>query len=905
MANPPSPIEPAEAIDRARRNAPYLARMLDRFDLLSDLLSGGLYEEALLAARAAGAGAPDLGAALRRERNALALVLGVGDLAGAFGLERVVTELSDCADRTLDRAIGHAIRRRAGDSASVDGFIALALGKHGARELNYSSDIDPILLYDPCRLARRDRDEPGEAAQRYAREIVSLLSERTAEGFAFRVDLRLRPASEVSPLAVSLPAALTHYESSALAWERAAFIRARSAAGDIGGGAEFLRAIRPFLWRSSLDFGAIIEMGRLSAKIRANNEGPDTVGPGFDLKKGRGGIREIEFFAQIHQLIHGGREPALRVRGTREALDALARAGRIGDEDAAQLGHAYDRLRALEHRLQMVGDQQTHALPEEADAIAGIAALDGADDAAALLKELRDLTGDVAARYDALLDTLSGDEEGARPTQSLSQQIVDLPFADAKEVARRVESWTGAKFRALRSEAARQAFDAIRGRLLAALAAAPEPERALARWEQLLAHLPTGINLFRLLEARPPLLDRLAAILSLAPTLADRLARRPELFDPLIDTGASELPGSVQEIIADFARVDVGDNYEALLDRVRQRVGEWRFLLGVQLIEATRDPLEIGRALARVAEASLAVLGKAAEAEFARKHGRFPDSEMLVLGLGRLGGGELTHLSDLDIVYLYADSGSSESDGERPISASLYFNRLAQRFSGALSVPTSAGALYEVDMRLRPSGAQGPLAVNLTRFEHYQRDEAWTWEHMALLRARTVYGTIEARRALDALIRDVLCTERDPGALIRDVLNMRAEMARHKAPSGPLDLKLVRGGLVDIEFIVHFLQLREGKALDPDLGEAIAQLAEAGLLDRSLGEAYRSMARTLIAGRLLAPDGKPPSPAARTALAKSAQLGSWEALESKLGEARRTVAAVWARVFDQNLEFDL
>lgn len=878
--------------------------MLGRFDLLADLLGQGLYEEALVAARAAGAGAPDLGAALRRERNALALVLGIGDLAGAFRLDRVMGEFSDCADRSLDRAIGHAIRRRAGEDAPVDGFIALALGKHGARELNYSSDIDPILLYDRDLLARRERDEPGEAAQRYAREIVSLLSETTAEGFAFRVDLRLRPAAEISPLAVPLAAALTHYESSALAWERAAFIRARPAAGDFRGGEAFLRAIRPFLWRSSLDFGAIIEMGRLSAKIRASNEGPDMVGPGFDLKKGRGGIREIEFFAQIHQLIHGGREPALRVRGTREALDALAQAGRIGEDDAASLGAAYDRLRVVEHRLQMVGDQQTHALPEEARAIDAIAALDGLPGAAALIEELRGLTGDVARRYDALLDTLSGDD----PTpagNSLPQEVAALSFADPHDVVRRVESWTGAKFRALRSESARQAFDAIRSRLLAALADAPEPERALARWEEFLAHLPTGINLFRLLEARPALLDRLAAILSLAPTLADRLARRPELLDPLIDTGASELPGSVEEIVADLARVDVGENYEALLDRVRRRIGEWRFLLGVQTIEGARDPLEIGRALARLAEAALAVLGKAAEAEFARKHGGFADSEILVLGLGRLGGGELTHLSDLDIVYLYPDPADGESGGERPLSASHYFNRLAQRFSGALSVPTAAGALYEIDTRLRPSGTQGPLAVNLSRFEHYQRKEAWTWEHMALTRARTVYGSHAARQALDETIREILRVPRDKDGLRADILAMRGEMAQHKPPAGPLDLKLLRGGLVDLEFIIHYLQLRGGAAMTPDLGEALAKLIEEDALDPSLTKAHQLLARTLIAGRLLAPDGKQPSPAAQAALARSARCETWEALDNALAEARRTIAQTWSLVFEQELELDI
>ena len=893
-----------DAIARARAHAPYLARGLERFDLLADLLGQGLFEEALLAARAAGANAPHLGAALRRERNALALVLGIGDLAGIFELDRVMAELSDCADRALDRAITHAIRRRVGDDAQPDGFIALALGKHGARELNYSSDIDPILIYDPERLPRRDRDEPGEAAQRYAREIVSLLSEVTEEGFVFRVDLRLRPASEISPLAVPLLAALTHYESSALAWERAAFIRARAAAGDIGAGDAFLQAIRPFVWRSSLDFGAIVEMGRLSARIRASNEGAETVGPGYDLKKGRGGIREIEFFTQIHQLIHGGREPALRQRDTRAALEALARAGRIPEDDSALLASAYARLRTLEHRLQMVGDRQVHALPDSAEGIAAIAALDGCESGAALIEEVRSITTDVAERYDALLDTLSSDGSPKPTGSSLAQAIAALPFDDPEEVARRVESWTGAKFRALRSEPARQAFDAIRDRLLEALADAPEPNHALARWEDLLAHMPTGINLFRLLEARPALLERLAAILSLAPTLADGLASRPELFDPLIDTGASELPGSVEEIVADLARVDFGEDYEALLDRVRRRVGEWRFLLGVQLIEAARDPLEIGAALSRVAEAAIVVLGKAAEAEFARAHGRFADGEMVVLGLGRLGGGELTHLSDLDIVFLHQQPDTGESDGERPLSVSHYYNRLAQRFTAALSVPTAAGALYDVDTRLRPSGTQGPLAVSLDRFEHYQREEAWAWEHMALTRARPIYGTPPMRERVEALVRDILMQKRDAAQLRESILAMRDEMARHKAPLGPLDLKLVRGGLVDCEFIVHFLQLRDRVALSPSLSEAIDTLCDAGLLSGELQSAHELMARTLIAARMLAPDGKTPPPAAATALARAARQTSWAALERALATARTVVAAEWSRIFNVELELE-
>ena len=356
------------ALARAEAHSPYLSRAMDRLPQLVSLLAAGEGEAALAWARGAGAGCEDVGTALRREKLAMALALAIGDLAGAFPLLKVTGELTALADRAMDAAIADAIRRRVPD-AEPAGFLALALGKHGAGELNYSSDIDPILLYDPRLLPRRSRDEPGEAAQRVARTLVETLAHQTGDGYVFRVDLRLRPASEVSPLAITIDAALTHYESSALAWERAAFIRARACAGDVAAGEGFLTAIRPFVWRKSLDFGAIQEIGRLTARIRANQRGGHAVGPGFDLKKGRGGIREVEFYAQTHQLIHGGRNTALRLRGTRASLDALAEAGIIAAADARVLGDSYDRLRVLEHRLQMVSDQQTHSLPTDATAL--------------------------------------------------------------------------------------------------------------------------------------------------------------------------------------------------------------------------------------------------------------------------------------------------------------------------------------------------------------------------------------------------------------------------------------------------------------------------------------------------------------------------------------------------------
>ncbi len=893
------------AIARAQAHSPYLAQGVERLPELAALLAGGQGEAALDWAKRAGAGNKDTGSALRREKRALALALAIGDLAGAFPLARVMTELSQFADRALDQAISAAIVERV-PGAEPAGFLALALGKLGANELNYSSDIDPILLYDPALLPRRGRDDPGEAAQRVARSLMQILSHVTHEGYVFRVDLRLRPASEVTPLAIPLEAALTHYEGSALAWERAAFIRARACAGDVAAGEAFLATIRPFVWRKSLDFGAIAEIARLTRQIRANYAGPRRPGPGFDLKKGRGGIREIEFYAQTHQLIHGGRRPELRLRGTRASLDALAAAGLIDPADAELLGSSYDRLRTLEHRLQMVADQQTHSLPLDPAALDSVARLDGLADGRALVAELAAITEAVGARYDALLAQHSDDGTSipvAVPRGgALVAELARLGFADPAALADRIAGWRTGKVRALRSEAARAAFDAIQAPLLAAFAKSPEPERALLRWEQMLAGLPSALGLFHLLEARPALVGLVARILGLAPPLADALARRADLLDPLIDASAFDLPGSLPELQEQFARRESDDDYETVLGLVRRRVSEARFSLGVQLIEHACDPLDIAAGLSRVAEAALGVLADAARYEFEAVHGRVPGGELVALGLGRLGGGALTHASDLDLVFLFTGDHGTESDGKRPLGATLYFNRLAQRVIAALSVPTAEGALYEVDTRLRPSGTQGPLAVTFDSFARYQRESAWAWEHMALTRARAIYGPAQARAALAQIIADVLLAPRDPIKLRADVLHMRGEMAQHKPARSPLDVKLLRGGLVDLEFLIHFLQLRDGRALMPGLGEALAALVAAGLLPAELIRAHDLLSRFLVAARLLAPDPQEQPRAARSVLAQVCEYGDWEELLAGLSTARQAVAAAWQQTFDETLD---
>lgn len=897
------------AIERALAYAPFLARSLGRQPELSDLLAAGEGDAALDWARARGAH-EDIAAGLRRHRLGLATALAISDLAGAFPLTRVLSELSGFADHALDTAIRAAIEERTGE-ATTDGMIALALGKQGAGELNYSSDIDPILLFEPERLPRRASDDPGEAAQRYARRVVKLLADNTPDGYVLRVDLRLRPASEISPLAVPRGSALAHYQGQALAWERAAFIRARAAAGDIAAGEDFLAEIAPFVWRQVLDFGAVEEIRALTLRIRQEYEGTRTPGPGFDIKRGRGGIREIEFYAQTHQLIHGGRDRSLRVRGTRAALDALAAAGRIEPDHARVLGEGYDRLREIEHRLQMVNDRQTHTLPE-GDALDGVARLDGLADGAALVAELTALTERTGRIYEELIGEEHRSVPPVPPPSERAASLADLGFADPEALAARIGEWRDGRYASVRSPQALEAFDRMLPLLLEAIAKSDDPERALARWQGVLERATSLITLFRLLAAEPDLLDRLVAALTLSPVLADELARRPETLDVLLDHETIDFEGLYETTLDHMRTGPERDDYEAQLDCIRHVTSEARFTLGVGLVTAEYKPSQIGAALSQTAEAAITVAREAAADQFAENHGRIADSELVILGLGRLGGGALTHASDLDMIYLFTGGFADQSDGKRPLGATLYYNRLASRVSAALSVPTAQGPLYEVDTRLRPQGKQGPLAVSVEAFAKYQRESAWTWEHMALGRARVLAGSDGARAEVEAVIEETLRRQRIPETLRKDVLEMRAEIATHKPPRGEIDVKLLRGGLVDVEFLVHFLQLRHAAdladgnpdMLSPDFAQAIPALIRLDLIPPDLWPAYDLTTDMLVAGRLLAPDGGEPPPAAAKALARACQCDSYAELAKRLAEARECVASSWAQTFDQKLELD-
>jgi glutamate-ammonia-ligase adenylyltransferase len=849
------------------------------------------------AAQALQSGAGTVEAELRRRRRSLSLAVALGDLAGELSLEQVTQFLSDFADTAIDRAIDSAMAELLPDQ-QARGLTAIALGKLGSRELNFSSDVDLIFLFDPLTLPRRPRDEPGDSAVRIGRRMVEILQKRTEEGFVERVDLRLRPSPEVTPIVLPVNAAISYYESAAVGWERAAFIRARCCAGDRRLGQKFLDAIEPFVWRRALDFGAIEEVRSISERIRDHYSKGQKFGPGFDLKRGRGGIREVEFYVHAQQLVHGGREPEIRAGATLDAIAALVETGHFTPELAADLAEAYRRLRTAEHRVQMVDDQQTHLLPAGEAALDNVAQLHGF----AASSELLDWLRPSVERVGAVFDELAGSEEERLPAnpEQLREVLETLGFPDPDSAVRRVSEWRSGRPRSLRSSAAKSAFEAMLPALLAAIGKSEDPMRALNRLSDVVERVPSGVNLYRLLEARPGLATLLARVLAHAPALSDQLARRPELLDSLLDSSCFDPPPPAAEF-ARFLEDEIkGQPFDMAIDRARRLINERRFALGVQLIDLREDPLTVGEGYGRVAEGALGALAAAAVAEFEEMHGRFPGAELLVLGLGRLGGGILTNASDLDVIYLFTDPQAEQSDGPKPLGPADYFNRLANRVTAAMSVPTSAGPLYDVDTRLRPQGSKGMLAVSMEAFAAYQCNEAWTWEHMALARARPVFGSEPAKAMLSALILDILRAPVDEEKVLADAVKMREDIERHKPPSGPLDVKLGPGGLIDLEFAVHVLQLTRKKGLHPRLDMAIEELVAENLVDAKIAGAQLLLTQMLVTIRLVAPQTTSPSEESCELMARACGSPSWSDLLARHDEARHSVAELWKRVKEGN-----
>jgi len=795
---------------------------------------------------------------LRVQKKRLALTSALADISGTWDLFAVTGALSDFADAATSAACAFQLSTLAkrgkikltnpDDPELGSGLVVLGMGKLGGRELNYSSDIDLILLFDPEVI---QTDEPMGLQQsfvRLARGLVSLLDERTADGYVFRTDLRLRPDPGSTPLAISTTAAEIYYESIGQNWERAAMIKARPIAGDKQAGAAFLAHLKPFVWRKNLDFAAIQDIQSIKRQINAHKGGTGIKLHGHNVKLGRGGIREIEFYAQTQQLIWGGRDRNLRPIPTLDALNALVAAGHDKAENAETLEQAYRYLRRVEHRLQMINDEQTHTLPDDDAGLNTVATFLGYDGLDAFADELLATLGRVETLYAELFsegEQLSdaGSEggnlvfTGGESDPETLKTLRNMGYQNPEAVDAAVRGWHHARYRCTRSERSRAILTELMPHILRAMASSAEPDTALLRFDEFLSKLPAGVQLFSMFQSNPQMLDLIAEILGTAPRLAEHLARKAHLLDGVLTPGFLDEPPSADEMRTDLDEVlKDATCMEDVLDLARRWAKDRKFQVGVQILKGTIVERESQRALTDVAETLLDALQPRVEAEFAIRHGVVPGGAMTVVAFGKLGGGEKTPTSDMDLAFVYDfDPDASASDGEKPLAVSQYFARLSQRLINALSAQTAEGDLYEVDMRLRPSGNAGPIATSLSAFEKYLTTDAWTWEHMALTRARALTGPDGLRDRVQAVIHQTLTSKRGPDKLVVDVSDMRARMDAERHTDIPWEIKNYRGGLVDIEFMSQYLQLKHAPAhpeiLSPNTRTALGNLKNAGLLD--------------------------------------------------------------------------
>jgi glutamate-ammonia-ligase adenylyltransferase len=805
-----------------------------------ELALAGLIEKARNAWQPQGEAVPSEGevmTTLRAAKRAFSFHLALADLARIFTAKDTTRWLSAFAEAAVAAAVDHLLlsghqsgKLKLADPAEPSrgsGLIVLGMGKLGGRELNYSSDIDIVVFFDTEKGIAPDPLDASEIFSRMMRRLVRILQDRTADGYVFRTDLRLRPDPGSTPLAVSVDAALTYYEGRGQNWERAAFIKARPVAGDSAAGEDFLKLLVPFVFRKFLDYAAIADIHSIKRQIHAHKGYGAIAVKGHDVKLGRGGIREIEFFAQTQQLIAGGRMPALRTRETQSALHALAEARWIDDEIAEELTEAYWFLRDVEHRIQMVHDEQSHRLPEEESELKRIALMSGFGDVKGFSAKLEAVLKTVEKRYARLFESetkLSSQNgnlvfTGQQDDPDTLKTLSSLGFERPADMSRVIRTWHSGRYRATQSVEARERLTEMMPALLTAFGTSRRADEALLRFDNFLKALPAGIQLFSLIGNNPRLLSLLVTIMASAPRLADIIASKPHVFDGMLDPGLlAELPTrdylSVRlEIFMSGAR-----HYEDRLDRMRIFAAEQRFLIGVRLLTEVISGEQAGRAFTHLADLLVEAALRAVMTEIKAAHGTYPGGRVAVLGMGKLGSFELTAGSDVDLILLYDyDAEAGESEGPKPLDAQRYFTRLTQRLIAALSAPMAEGLIFEVDLRLRPSGNKGPVATRISAFGKYQREDAWTWEHLALTRARLLCGDPQLVAQAQDVIAQVLSTKRERKKIAADVAEMRALIEKEKPPRDIWDLKLIPGGLIDIEFIAQYLRLvAPAQSLDLD-----------------------------------------------------------------------------------------
>lgn len=806
----------------AIEHAPYLARLVERHgEELKDVGAAALYEQALRRSQHVDPqeSVDELMRQLRIDKARTHLAIAMLDLTQKASLSETTARLTTFADTAVQAALQNTLV--AADLCDTGLFVA-ALGKMGAGELNYSSDIDMAVFFDPEQFEGGKRDAV-DAASRVTQAAMRILNQQSRDGYVFRTDLRLRPDPSSNPLAVSTRRAELYYESVGQNWERMVWIKGRPCAGDLQAGKQFLRMLEPFVWRRHLDYWAIADVQAIKNMINANAEDRSLQDKSADLKLGIGGIREIEFFVQTQQIILGGRNPALRVRGTLAGLSELVLLGAIKPELAADLSAAYETLRGVEHRIQMLNDEQTHSLPASETDRAKVAALCGISSLADFDRAIADVRQTVHHHYADLFA-----EEARKRQTAISGNLVftgvdddpetlktlqGLGFRDATRVIASIRQWHRAKTPATRTQRGRELLTAMLPDLLSSMSKTGEADQAFARFAQFFEGLRSGVQTLSMLAAEPELLDDLVTTLALAPRIGHTLSRRPGLLEALLSVSDRK----------QAPEIDAETDFETAIRQVRHWHGEQAFLIGHRLLHGRLAASDAATAWTQLADKSVQLMSRAAEFETTRRFGA-PPGIWTVAALGKLGGGDMTAGSDLDLLVIY--------DGQGHDDAQTWFTRFTQRLITALSTETAEGQLYEVDMRLRPSGRAGPVATSITAFERYHKGEAWTWEHMALTRLRPVAGDVDLGVNIEKIARDVIVSGGEKDQRHTDILDMRQRLWREKPPTGPWDLKMRAGGLIDLEFIVQTALLTAGlpDAVKPKLGEAIRALQAASVL---------------------------------------------------------------------------
>ena len=857
---------------------------------------------------------------LRLAKQEFALLSALSDLGQVWPVTQVTRALTRFGDACLSCALACAQKWQFRDENPPElqncGFVFLAMGKYGAFELNYSSDIDVIALFNP-----EAQIPDGKDAQTHfvkvTQKVVSLMQEPDENGYVFRTDLRLRPDPGATKVAISFPAALHYYETLGQNWERAAMIKARPCVGDIELGKEFLGHINPFIWRKYLDFAALQDIHAMKRQINAVKGFGSITALGHNLKLGRGGIREIEFFAQTQQLIAGGRNPKLRVSQTEQALQALYEQKWLDAETLHSQIKDYRALRILEHRVQMINDEQTHTLPKTSAAFESFAHFCGFQNSAELTQYVETILQRVADHYD---DLFKMEESLSLPAGPLSftgdsadqdtvQTFKNLGFEQPKEAVDLVRKWHYGRYRATQTTKSRERLTALTPTLITSFAESGAPDQAIANFDALLARLPAGLQLFGLLRVNPQFCKLLIMVLSLAPRLTETIIKRPHVVDAVLDPafytgfhGREDLSAALEDALK------AARDYEDMLDRVRYFGQENKFMIGVLHLSNSEDSNEISRAYSNIAAVIIERLLQEVQKEFAKKHGVIEEARLAILGLGRLGAKTLTYESDLDIIILYDhkhDAGAS--NGAKPLDPVTYFTRLGQRFISALSAPTAAGSAYEVDMRLRPSGNAGPLATHFNSFKSYQISSAWTWEHLALTKASVIAGDASLGQQAQECINSVLLSDRDSAKVVADVEAMRSLLHLEKPAKTVLDVKNGQGGFMDVEFLSQSLTLLFAKQIkqliSSDPVVVLRASEQRGIINASDAEAlinaYNAMQTLLQVSRLTlaslsSEDDLPP--ALQTYLATAFNLPDFSHLLLLVADLRLQVNEIVSRI---------